>query len=67
MLRVGRNTTEKVQIAFDAMMGVKAALADKSVPQFRGLRESFYEVTGSMDPADFFEGGFLQSEGDRNR
>ncbi len=59
MIAVGRNPTDKLQLAFDAMMGVKEAMADKTVPRFRGngLRDAFQEVTGSSDPVDFFDGG----------
>jgi hypothetical protein len=57
-VRIGRDTTEKVQLAFDAMMGVKEAKADKTVHPFRGLREAFQEITGIRDHADFFTGGF---------
>ncbi len=62
MIAVGRNPTDKLQLAFDAMMGVKEAMADKTVPRFRGngLRDAFQEVTGSSDPVDFFDGGFYR-------
>lgn len=59
-IRVGRDTTEKVQVAFDKLFGVKEALTDKTVKPFRGLRDAFQEVTGCMDHADFFNGGFYR-------
>jgi len=46
---VGRETADKVQLAMDAMMGVKAALEDKNVRPFRGIREAYIYVTGDTD------------------
>ncbi len=48
-LVVGRETQDKVQLAMDAMMGVKAALEDKNVRPFRGIKEAYVYITGDTD------------------
>lgn len=59
-VRMGRETQDKLQLAMDKMMGVKAALEDKTVPAFRGIREAFIEVTGSSDFAAIASGALYK-------
>jgi hypothetical protein len=55
---VGRESVDKVQLAVDAMMGVKAAMQDANVKAFRGLREAYIFCTGDRELR--FEGGFYR-------
>ncbi|HWR17126.1 MAG TPA: hypothetical protein VN577_20015 [Terriglobales bacterium] len=48
-VEVGRESVEKVQLACDAMLGVKTALADANVRPFRGLQEAYIIITGDRD------------------
>lgn len=61
MIRVGRDTNDKVQIAMDGLFGVREAMRDKTVRPFRGIREAFREITGIEDYADFTDGGFFRT------
>jgi hypothetical protein len=54
---VGRETIDKVQLAVDGMLGVKAALADKTVKPFRGIKEAYMLITGDRE-LSFGAGGF---------
>lgn len=56
-ITVGRDSREKVQLAMDAMLGVKEARADKSVRAFRGIREAYGWITGDHE-LTFGNGGF---------
>lgn len=56
----GRETQDKIQLAMDAMLGVREALADRSVRPFRGLREAYEWVTGDQD-FQIDRGGFFRS------
>ncbi|HEX5413629.1 MAG TPA: hypothetical protein VFZ27_17415 [Terriglobia bacterium] len=48
-ITVGRETQEKLQLAMDAMLGVREALADRNVRPFRGPREAYTWITGDQD------------------
>jgi hypothetical protein len=52
---VGRDTADKMQIAFDRMLGVKEA--DATVPAFKGLRAAYIEITGDREFKSFHGGG----------
>lgn len=54
-VEVGRNSQDKIQLAMDALLGVKEAKADKNVRPFRGLKEAYMLVTGDRDC--LFDGG----------
>ncbi len=56
---MGLDTQEKLQLAMDGMMGVKAAQG-KGVPAFRGIQEAFIEITGSRDFAGIASGGLYR-------
>ncbi len=58
-IEVGRNSQDKLQLAMDAMMGVKEALKDKGVRAFRGLREAYSYCTGDREMT-FSQGGFFR-------
>lgn len=58
-VEMGRNTADKIQLAMDAMIGVKEAKIDRNVRPFRGLREAYMLVTGDRD-LNFDKGGFLR-------
>ena len=59
MVAVGRETRDKVQLAMDAMLGVKEAVADRNVRPFRGIREAYSRCTGDVD-LSFDKGGFYR-------
>ena len=46
---VGLESIDKVQLAFDGMLGVKPADGQQSVKPFRGLREAYHFVTGESE------------------
>jgi hypothetical protein len=48
-IEVGRNSLDKIQLASDAMLGVKEALKDRNVKPFRGLREMYRYCTGDEE------------------
>lgn len=56
---VGRETQDKLQLAMDATFGVKAALDDKNVRPFRGIREAYVEITGDRE-LTFRQGGLYR-------
>ena len=58
-VHVGRDTQDKLQLAMDAMFGVRQALADKSVKRFRGIREAYNEITGDRELERISTGGFF--------
>jgi hypothetical protein len=58
-IEVGRDSRDKVQLAMDAMFGVKAAVADRNVRPFRGIKEAYITCTGDKD-LSFSEGGFYR-------
>jgi hypothetical protein len=58
-VEVGRNSQDKIQLAMDAMLGVKEAKMDRNVRHFRGLREAYMLITGDRD-LNFDRGGFLR-------
>lgn len=45
-IEVGRNSLDKIQKGMDALLGVKEALADRSVRPFRGIREAYSVISG---------------------
>lgn len=47
--RVGLETVDKVQLAMDAMLGVKEARKDANVQAFRGLKDAYTFITGDRD------------------
>ncbi len=58
-IEVGRNSLDKIQLAMDAMMGVKEAVADRNVRPFRGLKEAYIYCTGDRDMR-LDQGGFFR-------
>lgn len=46
---VGRESVEKLQAAFDGMLGVQVADDLRGVPVFRSLRAAYVEMTGDTD------------------
>jgi hypothetical protein len=58
-IEVGRNSLDKIQLAMDAMMGVKEATADRNVRPFRGLKEAYIYCTGDADMR-LDKGGFFR-------
>ena len=58
-VEVGRESVDKVQLAIDAMLGVREALADKNVHPFRGIREAYVCCTGDRD-LKLSQGGFYR-------
>jgi hypothetical protein len=62
-VQVGRESRDKIQLAMDAMMGVREALADRNVRPFRGIREAYSTCTGDVDCKLADRGGmYLVSE-----
>jgi hypothetical protein len=59
MIRIEREGRDKTQLAMDAMLGVKAALADPNAHPFRGVREAYTHCTGDTY-LDFDKGGFYR-------
>ncbi|HEX4039070.1 MAG TPA: hypothetical protein VHX37_13500 [Acidobacteriaceae bacterium] len=53
------DSTEKLQLAMEAALGVKEA-ATKGVPAFRGLREAYVQITGDHDLSKLTRGGGFQ-------
>lgn len=58
-VEVGRESRDKIQLAMDAMLGVKEARADKTVRPFRGIREAYIHCTGDAEMT-FGQGGFYR-------
>jgi hypothetical protein len=58
-IEVGRNSQDKIQLAVDAMLGVKEALKS-GVRPFRGLRDAYQFITGDRD-CTFGQGGFFRT------
>jgi hypothetical protein len=48
-VEVGRESLDKVQLSMDAMLGVREALADRTVSPFRGIRQAFGICTGDVN------------------
>lgn len=46
---VVRDSAEKVQLAMEAMLGVREALKDPDVRAFRGIKEAYIVISGSDD------------------
>jgi len=46
---VGRESSDKLQAAFDGMFGVKISDANKDVPIFTSIRAAYVEMTGDVD------------------
>lgn len=59
-VEVGRETRDKIQLAMDAMLGVKEARADRNVRPFRGLREAYSFCTGDFDCSRVSRGGMFR-------
>jgi hypothetical protein len=60
VIEVGRNSQDKIQLAMDAMLGVREAKIDRNTRPFRGLREAYVLITGDRD-LQFDRGGFLRT------
>jgi len=58
-VEVGRNSLDKIQLACDAMLGVKEARKDPNVRPFRGLKEAYVFCTGDRD-IRFDQAGFFR-------
>ncbi|HWR37016.1 MAG TPA: hypothetical protein VN622_14230 [Clostridia bacterium] len=56
---VGLDSTDKVQLAMDQLLGVKES-AGKGVTPFRGLRDAYGFITGDRECRFGAEGGFLK-------
>lgn len=50
------DSTEKLQLAMEAALGVKES-STKGVPAFRGLREAYVQITGDHDLSKLTRGG----------
>lgn len=48
-ITVGRESSEKLQAAFDGMLGVQVADDLRTVPVFTSLRAAYVEMTGDVD------------------
>lgn len=48
-IHLGRESSDKLQAAFDGMLGVQVADDLKTVPQFTSLRAAYVEMTGDHD------------------
>lgn len=48
-VRVGRDSTEKLQAAVDKLFGVQVSDNFKDIPGFRGLRAAYVEMTGDAE------------------
>jgi hypothetical protein len=59
-VEVGRETRDKIQIAMDAMLGVREAVADRNIRPFRGIREAYSYYTGDWDCSQIARGGFYR-------
>ena len=59
--QVGRNSQDKIQLATDALFGVREALADRNVRPFRGLRELYGYCTGDFDLSLLDSGGLYRT------
>lgn len=58
---VGRNSRDKIQIAMDAMFGVREALADRNVRPFRSLPEAYGYCTGDFELSLLDSGGLFRT------
>jgi hypothetical protein len=58
-IEVGRNSQDKIQLAMDALLGVKEARADRNVKPFRGIREAYQHISGDRE-CSFGQGGFFR-------
>jgi hypothetical protein len=58
--RVGRESIDKLQLALDALLEIKTALADHSVRPFRGLREAYSLVARDPELEELPKGGFFR-------
>jgi hypothetical protein len=61
-VRVGLESVDKVQLAMDSMLGVKAALSDPNTKPFRGIKDAYIVITGdsSMSFGKNGAGGFTR-------
>jgi hypothetical protein len=57
---VGLDTRDKVQLAMDAMLGVKEARKDPNVRPFRGIQEAYIHCTGDRDLSLVGRGGLYR-------
>lgn len=60
-LIMGRDSQEKIQLAMDAMLGVREALSDRNVRPFRGPREAYEWITGDRDLRMVDRGGLYRT------
>lgn len=58
-MSLGRESQEKIQLAMDAMLGVREALRDPDAHPFRGIRDAYAWITGDRD-VTFRQGGFAR-------
>jgi hypothetical protein len=58
-VEVGRSGREKIQLAMDAMFGVKEAVKDPNCRPFRGIKEAYMVSTGDNE-LRFDKGGFYR-------
>ncbi|HLZ93367.1 MAG TPA: hypothetical protein VKQ28_16805 [Candidatus Acidoferrum sp.] len=58
-VEVGRNSRDKIQLAVDAMFGVKEAQKDPNCKPFRGIKEAYIVATGDNE-LRFDKGGFYR-------
>ena len=56
-VRVGRDSTEKLQAACDQMFGVNVAEDMRTVPMFRSIRAAYVEITGDSEIRGFLDPG----------
>lgn len=61
MVVVGRSPRDKVQLAVDAMLGVREALSDRSICPFRGIRDAYVTLTGDAYFDALRQGNFCRT------
>jgi hypothetical protein len=57
---MGRESLDKIQLAMDAMLGVREAQKDPKVRAFRGIKEAYMFCTGERDLSQVGNGGLYR-------